>query len=135
MTSEATKDNSVTEFLTALKYCPGIPGRICFNVHRTLCKTSVKTQHLFSGHDTIRVRRVGNLFMKQARGSIVMKRMKMIIAPLMLGAVLVGLGSNAAMTSSIIRLELPDPDINIETAVTKQMAIDDYMDDLVYKFF
>ena len=106
-----------------------------FNVHRTFCKTSVKTQHLFSGHDTIRVRRVGNLFMKQARGSIVMKRMKMIIAPLMLGAVLVGLGSNAAMTSSIIRLELPDPDINIETAVTKQMTIDDYMDDLVYKFF
>ena len=106
-----------------------------FNVHRTFCKTSVKSQYSYFERDTIRVRRVGNYIMKQARGSIVMKRMKMIIAPLMLGAVLVGLGSNATMTSSIIRLELPDPDINIETAVTKQMTIDDYMDDLVYKFF
>ena len=63
-----------------------------------------------------------------------MKRMKMIIAPLMLGAMALSFVSNAALTSSIIKLELPDPEINIENAVTKQMTIDDYMDDLVYKF-
>ena len=64
-----------------------------------------------------------------------MKRMKMIVAPLMLGAMALGFVSNAALTSSIIKLELPDPEINIENAVTKQMTIDDYMDDLIYKFY
>ena len=56
-----------------------------------------------------------------------MKRMKRFIAPVMLGAMLLSFGGAMATTGSVIRLDLPDPELDIETEFNARGSIDEFL--------